>query len=280
MLAGRGREHEMTSLSTEAVEAIAKDVSEVAVHPDPATRIRELAPLWINLFDLLSRLTLTDEIDHNQRRAVIERICIPLWQRKLAEVLPNDIHSAVEAILCALLRNDSAHEGLVAIFEVASSTALAVMGKEGENEDAQSVGKQGSDMERGLRPLMSMLKRKELWAALKESEKVKELEETIKSRAVAVILEKTIRGRTKLGQKLLKLIFTNDAVDSDIDTIWKMLTSSSSASIEGRVTILTAVADRLFKGELWKNNFFFETLQHGLSDEDNFVRKRRSGPFC
>ena len=271
----------MTSLSTEAVEAIAKDVSEVAVHPDPATRIRELAPLWINLFDLLSRLTLTDEIDHNQRRAVIERICIPLWQRKLAEALPNDIHSAVEAILCALLRNDSAHEGLVAIFEVASSTALAVMGKESEDEDAQSVGKQGSDMERGLRPLMSMLKRKELWAALKESEKVKELEETIKSRAVAVILEKTIRGRTKLGQKLLKLIFTNDAVDSDIDgTIWKMLTSSSSASIEGRVTILTAVADRLFKGELWKNNFFFETLQQGLSDEDNFVRKRRSGPFC
>ena len=46
------------------------------------------------------------------------------------------------------------------------------------------------------------------------------------------------------------------------------------------MTILTAVADRLFKGELWKNNFFFETLQHGLSDEDNFVRKRRSGPFC
>ena len=271
----------MTSLSTEAVEAIAKDVSEVAVHPDPATRIRELAPLWINLFDLLSRLTLTDEIDHNQRRAVIERICIPLWQRKLAEALPNDIHSAVEAILCALLRNDAAHEGLVAIFEVASSTALAVMGKESENEDAQSVGKQGSDMERGLRPLMSMLKRKELWAALNESKKVKELEETIKSRAVAVILEKTIRGRTKLGQKLLKLIFTNDAVDSDIDgTIWKMLTSSSSASIEGRVTILTAVADRLFKGELWKNNFFFETLQQGLSDEDNFVRKRRSGPFC
>ena len=263
----------MMSLSTAAVEAIARDVSEVAAHLDPVTRIRELSPLWIGLFDLLSRLT--DEIDHERRRAVIGRICIPLWQRKLAEALPDDIHSAVEGTLCALLRNDKAHEGLVTIFEVASSTALSVMGGESEDEDVQSAGRRERDMEKGLRPLMSMLKREELWAALKDDDRVRQFEEKIKNRAVTVILDRRIRGRTKLGQKLLKLIFTKDTADSDIETIWKKLSSSSSASIEGRVTILSAIADGLFKGESWKHKLFFETLQHGLSDEDNFVRKRR-----
>ena len=270
----------MMALSKAAVEAIARGVSEVAVHPDPATRIREHAPLWIGLFDLLGRLT--DEIDHDGRRTVIGSICIPLWRRKLAEALPDDIHSAVEGILCALLRSDEAHEGLLAIFEVASSTALAVMGGESEEDDVQSAGaagRQGSDMEKGLRPLMSMLKREELWSALKDNDRVRHYEEKIKNRAVTVILDRRIRGRTKLGQKLLKLIFTKDAADSDIETIWKKLSSSSGASIEGRVTILSAIADGLFMGELWKNKLFFETLQLGLSDEDNFVRKRRSVIF-
>ena len=270
----------MMALSKAAVEAIARGVSEVAVHPDPATRIRELAPLWIGLFDLLGRLT--NEMDHDGRRAVIGSICIPLWQRKLAEALPDDIHSAVEGILCALLRSDEAHEGLLAIFEVASSTTLAVMGGESEEDDVQSAGaagRQGSDMEKGLRPLMSMLKREELWSALKDNDRVLHYEEKIKNRAVTVILDRRIRGRTKLGQKLLKLIFTKDAADSDIETIWKKLSSSSGASIEGRVTILSAIADGLFMGELWKNKLFFETLQLGLSDEDNFVRKRRSVIF-
>ena len=266
----------MMSLSTAAVEAIVRDVSEVAVHPDPATRIRELAPLWIGLFDILRRLT--DEIDGDRRRTVIGCICIPLWQRRLAEALPDDIHSAIEGILSALLRSDEdhvAHDGLVAIFEVASSTALAVMGGETDDDDVQFAGGQGSDMEKGLRPLMSMLKREELWEALKDDDRVRQFEEKIKNRAVTVILARRIRGRTKLCQKLLKLIFAKDAVDSDIETIWKKLSSSSSASIEGRVTILSAIADGLFRGELWKSTLFFQTLQYGLSDEDNFVRKCR-----
>ena len=264
------------SLSTSAVEALARDVSEVEAHPDPATRIREVAPLWIGLFDLLSRLT--DEIEQDRRRILIGRICVPLWKKKLAEALPDDIHSAVEGILCALLRKDRVDEGLVAIFEVASSTALAVMGgpsEEEEEEDVQSASKRGSEMEKGLRPLMSMLKREELWSALKGDEGVRQMEEKVKDRAVSVILDRRIRGRTKLGQKLLKLIFAKDEMDGDMETIWKKLFSSSSTSIEGRVTILSAIADGLFKGDMWKDQKFFEVLQQGLSDADNFVRKRR-----
>ena len=265
------------SLSTAAVEAIARDVAEVAAHPDPATRLLALAPRWTCLFDLLSRLT--DEADRAERRTVMERVCVPLWQRGLAEALPDDIHSAVETLLSALLlREDEvgeAHEGLVEIFAVAASTALAEMGE--DDPPPAAAGRRGSDLGKGLRPLLSMLRRDELRAALKGSDTVRRYGEEIKDRAAAVILGGRTRGRTRLCHKLLALMFAKENSDSDdVEAIWNKLSSSSSGSVEGRVAILSAIADGLFKGELWQSRLFFQTLQRGLCNEDNFVRKRRS----
>ena len=264
------------SLSTAAVEAIARDVAEVAAHPDPATRLRALAPRWTCLFDLLGRLT--DDADRAERRRVMERVCVPLWQRGLAEALPDDIHSAVETLMSALLlreggEEDEAHEGMVEIFAVAASTALAEMGE----DDAQAAGRRGSDLGKGLRPLLSMLRRDELRAALKGNDTVRRYGEKIKDRAAAVILGGRTRDRTRLCHKLLSLMFTRENSDSDdVEAIWNKLSSSKSDSVEGRVSILSAIADALFKGELWKSRLFFQILQHGLCNEDNFVRKRRS----
>jgi tRNA(Leu) C34 or U34 (ribose-2'-O)-methylase TrmL len=144
----------------------------------------------------------------------------------------------------------------------------------GNNLDAAEV----ENMENRLRPMMAVCRRKELLKLAKEGDisGFMRFREQLLLKSVEVILDEHGTDRKPLCQKLLSLAvkICSDDLANDQGPLWTKL--EASHSLDGRVTVLTAIADQLFAGEgpLYKRSVFFESVQGGLVHCDNFVRKR------